>query len=68
MPILYEKSGRVATITINRPDQMNAIDAATTAALRAVVERFEQDEQAWVGIITGAGAAPSAPGWTSRRS
>lgn len=54
-PVLYELSERIATITINRPGQMNAIDAAATRSLRDAVQRFESDEDAWVAIITGAG-------------
>ena len=51
----YEVSDRVALITLDRPAQRNAIDAAVTAQLRATLDRFEADAGAWVGILTGAG-------------
>lgn len=45
----------IATLTLNRPDQRNAIDPAMTRAMRAAMDRFEGDEAVWVGILTGAG-------------
>ncbi len=53
--VRYELSERVALLTIDRPGQRNAIDAATTAALRAAMDRFEGDDAALVGILTGSG-------------
>ena len=53
--IRYEVADRVATITIDRPARLNAIDAATTAALRAAVDRFEADRDALVAILTASG-------------
>lgn len=55
MPILYEKHGRVATITINRPDALNAIDPQTNAELTEAWADFRDDPEVWVGILTGAG-------------
>jgi E-phenylitaconyl-CoA hydratase len=53
--VLYEQSGRIVTITINRPEAMNAIDAETNQALSEAWTRFRDDGQAWVAILTGAG-------------
>jgi len=53
--IRYEVRDRVATIIIDRPAQLNAIDAATTAALRAATDRFENDREALVAILTASG-------------
>lgn len=53
--VRYEIRERVAIVTLNRPAQRNAVDAAVTAALRAALERFESDEQALVAILTGSG-------------
>ncbi len=53
--VLYEVDGHVATLTLNRPDQRNAISPELTAALGAALDRFEADESVWVGILTGAG-------------
>ena len=53
--VLYEQSDRIVTITMNRPDAMNAIDPETHAALIEAWSRFRDDEDAWVAILTGAG-------------
>lgn len=55
MPILYEKTGRIATITINRPDALNAIDPKTNEELTEAWADFRDDPEVWVGILTGAG-------------
>jgi enoyl-CoA hydratase/carnithine racemase len=55
--VLYERDGHVATITYNRPERLNAITGALRTELNAAWERFRDDEDAWVGIITGAGRA-----------
>ena len=53
--VLYEVDEHVATITYNRPDARNAINAELRQDLNAAWERFRDDEDAWVGIVTGAG-------------
>lgn len=53
--VLYEVDGHVATLTLNRPDQRNAVDPGLTACLGAALDRLEADEDVWVGILTGAG-------------
>src|SRR5262245_6735323 len=53
--VLYECDGHVATITYNRPEVRNAINAELRRDLHAAWERFRDDEDAWVGIVTGAG-------------
>jgi enoyl-CoA hydratase/carnithine racemase len=53
--ILYEKQGRVAIVTINRPDRMNAIDPQTSAELYEAWCDFRDSDDLWVGIFTGAG-------------
>ena len=53
--VRYEVADRIATITLDRPAQRNAIDAAMTAALRAATARFETDDNALVAILTGSG-------------
>ena len=55
MSILYEKKGRVATIIINRPEARNAIDLETAQELSAAWQDFRDDNDLWIGIITGAG-------------
>jgi E-phenylitaconyl-CoA hydratase len=58
--VLYERDGHVATITYNRPEALNAINADLRNDLNAAWIRFRDDEDAWVGIVTGAGRAFSA--------
>jgi enoyl-CoA hydratase/carnithine racemase len=53
--VLYEREGHVVTISYNRPDVRNAINAELRHDLNAAWERFRDDEDAWVGIVTGAG-------------
>ena len=53
--VLYEQKDRIVTITINRPDAMNAIDPETNQALIEAWTRFRDDDAAWVAILTGAG-------------
>jgi enoyl-CoA hydratase len=53
--ILYERLGAVAVITINRPEQRNAISKAVRSGLREAFERFEAEDDALVAILTGTG-------------
>jgi len=53
--VLYEQKDRIVTITMNRPDAMNAIDPETNQALIEAWTRFRDDDTAWVAILTGAG-------------
>src|SRR5216110_1381709 len=55
--VRYNLDGHVATITYNRPDALNAIDAAMRRGLNAAFARFRDEEDAWVAIVTGAGRA-----------
>jgi len=55
MPIRYEKDGQIATITINRPEAMNAMDRDTSRELAEAFQDFDQDEHLRVAILTGAG-------------
>ena len=55
MSVRYEVDGRVATFTLDRPDQRNAVDPDLTKALGEAVAAFEADPEVWVGILTGAG-------------
>ncbi len=53
--LLYALEGAVATVTINRPDKLNALNRATVAELEQVVGEIERDEQVRAVIVTGAG-------------
>ena len=58
--VLYERDGRVATITYNRPEALNAINGELREDLNAAWAKFRDDDDAWVAIVTGAGRAFSA--------
>ncbi|MDP7739609.1 enoyl-CoA-hydratase DpgD [Mycobacterium paragordonae] len=51
----YEKHDRVATITLRRPDVLNAMNVRMHEELARVWADFESDPQIWVGVLTGAG-------------
>jgi enoyl-CoA hydratase len=55
MPVLTEKMGAVTTIVINRPEARNAVDRPTAAALAQAFREFEDDKNAKVAVLTGAG-------------
>jgi enoyl-CoA hydratase len=56
----FEARGRVALITINRPEARNAVNGTVAAGLEAAVERLEADPDLWIGVIAGHGPAFSA--------
>ena len=60
--ILYSVADSVATITLNRPQVMNALDARMIVQLREAAERAERDAQARAVVIRGAGPAFLAGG------
>ena len=47
--------GRVFTLTINRPEVMNAISPQLSEEMAGALDDFEQNDELWVAIITGAG-------------
>ena len=55
MAITFTREGRVATITINRPEAMNAIDPETGNEITEALLEVERDDAIWAAIVTGAG-------------
>ena len=53
--ILYERSGAVGTITLNRPDRHNAIDSECLRTMIGLLADIEKDKNVRVVVITGAG-------------
>ena len=52
---LYNVANRVATITLNRPDKLNAWTAVMESEVRSHMENAEQDDEVRVIVLTGAG-------------
>lgn len=55
--VLLHRDGPVGVITLNRPRVLNAVDAALSDALGAVLDEFDRDPGLRVGVVTGAGRA-----------
>jgi enoyl-CoA hydratase len=55
--VLYERDGRIARITLNRPEVLNAIDDDVPQELAAAVARADGDEMVHVIVLAGAGRA-----------
>jgi len=58
--VLYERRGPIAWLTLNRPDKLNAVDAAMVAALNRRLDEAEADDRVRVVVLSGAGRAFSA--------
>jgi enoyl-CoA hydratase len=58
--LLTETRGNVLILTLNRPQAKNAFNAALSQALSDALDRFEEDPQLRVGVLTGAGGSFSA--------
>jgi enoyl-CoA hydratase len=56
----YETDGRIAILTINRPDARNAVNGEVAAGMEAAIDRLEDDPEVWIGVLTGAGPVFSA--------
>ena len=55
--IKYEVQDKIVTITLNRPDQLNALSPTMIRELRDAYARAEADEQIWILVVTGSGRA-----------
>ena len=53
--LLVEREGRVAILTIQRPQRLNALDARTLDELRQAFLTFQHDDHIRCVVITGAG-------------
>ncbi|MET8649447.1 enoyl-CoA hydratase/isomerase family protein [Nocardia aurea] len=53
----YEVDGHTATITLNRPDALNALSPHMITELRAAYAEAENDDKVWLLVVTGSGRA-----------
>ena len=53
--LIYETKGKIAYITINRPDAMNALGGTVPQDMRDAFIDFRDNPDLWVAIITGTG-------------
>ena len=56
----YEVRGRVALITINRPEARNAVNGDVASGVENAIDRLEEDDDVWAGVLTGTGTVFSA--------
>src|SRR5438874_13396662 len=59
----YEHVDHVVTLTYDRPDQHNAVNRTMNAELHDAWQRFRDDDDAFVLVITGAGETTFCAGW-----
>jgi enoyl-CoA hydratase/carnithine racemase len=66
----YEKRGRVAWVTLNRPEVMNALHPPCHDELEQIWNDFTADPEVWVAVLTGAGERAFSAGndlkWTAQ--
>ena len=63
--LLLEIEDRIATVTINRPDKLNALNDAMMREIGSMMDELAADTNVGAIIITGAGRAfVAADGWT----
>jgi enoyl-CoA hydratase/carnithine racemase len=61
--LIYDQQDHVVTLTYNRPDQHNAINRTMNRELHDAWQRFRDDDDAFVLVITGAGDTTFSAGW-----
>jgi enoyl-CoA hydratase/carnithine racemase len=80
----FEVRGRVALLTLNRPEKLNAMDSEMYEAISGHLRRIDADDEIWAGVVTGSGdraftagadlvglhgtAEAARPGWSSPRA
>ncbi len=55
--LILEKKERVGIITLNRPDALNTLNAATLSELSTAIDELEKDAEIKVALLTGTGKA-----------
>jgi enoyl-CoA hydratase len=57
----YEVEGRVALITLNRPEARNAVNGEVARAMEVAIDKMEDDPDVWVGVLTANTAGQDRP-------
>lgn len=57
----YEVRGKVAVITLNRPEARNAVNGDVASGLEAAVDKLEADENVWIGVLAANTAGQERP-------
>lgn len=70
--VRFEKRGRVAWVTLNRPEVMNALHPPCHDRLDAIWDEFATDPELWVAVLTGTGERAFCAGndlkWTAQNA
>ena len=64
--LLYEKKDHIVTITMNRPERLNATTLEMFDRLDEAWEKFQDDDDAFVAVWTAAGDRGFCPGMDLR--
>ena len=59
--VTYEVQGKVALITLNRPEARNAVNGDVAQGLEAAIDKMEEDPNVWVGILRANTAGQERP-------
>ena len=60
MSVEFQTKGRVAVLTINRPEARNAVNGEVAQAMEAGIDRLEDDAELWAGVVASTGPVFSA--------
>src|SRR5438105_1831700 len=55
MPVRFEREGKIAVLTLDRPEKHNAMDSDMYGQISERLLEIDRDDGIWVGIVTGAG-------------
>jgi enoyl-CoA hydratase/carnithine racemase len=55
VPVKFEREGKVAVLTLDRPEKLNAMDAGMYTEISQRLAEIDRDDGIWVGVVTGAG-------------
>ncbi|MFM9119420.1 MAG: enoyl-CoA hydratase/isomerase family protein, partial [Acidimicrobiaceae bacterium] len=57
----YEVRGKVAIITLNRPEARNAVNGEVASSIEAAIDKLEADSNVWVGVLAANTAGQERP-------